>query len=165
MQLDAALLQPNAVSGAGTFEFLAKLDGAELRPARWDNRIAVLPITADDRYRFIIRDPVQLDAATPRMRAWVGLAAADGEGYVATRSRPPAPNGGRAGNESSIAAVAVGGRYLGRPSYTPPPPLAAVAGAGDARTDRRLPSTIALDLDALLSAIPSLRAIALPWSG
>jgi hypothetical protein len=153
VQLDAALLQPAAVPAQGTFELLPKLDGAELRPAKWDNRVAVVPITAATNYRFILRDPVQLNAARPRMRVWVGVASADGEDYVPDEIPAAASNGGRAGNESSIAAVAVSGRYFGRPAYTPPPPLAAVpelvtsepAGAA---------VTIVLDLDVLLSAIP-----------
>ena len=153
VQLDAALLQPTVVPAQGTFEFLPKLNGAELRPAKWDNRIAVLPITAATNYRFIMRDPVQLDAARPRMRAWVGVATADSEGYVADEIPAAAPNGGRAGNESSIAAVAVIGRYFGRPSYTPPPPLAAVPELVTSEPTGAA-VTIVLDLDALLSAIP-----------
>lgn len=153
VQLDAALLQPSAVPAQGTFEFLAKLDGAELRPAKWDNRVAVLPITTATNYRFIMRDPVQLDAARPRMRAWVGVATADSEGYVPDEIPAAAPNSGRAGNESSIAAVAVSGRYLGRPSYTPPPPLAAVPELVTSEPTGTA-VTIVLDLDALLSAIP-----------
>lgn len=153
VQLDAALLQPTAIPAQGTFEFLPKLNGAELRPAKWENRIAVLPITAETNYRFVMRDPVQLDAARPRMRAWVGVATADSEGYVTDEIPAAAPNGGRAGNESSIAAVAVSGRHLGRPSYIPPPPLAAVPEQVTSEPTGTA-VTIVLDLDALLSAIP-----------
>jgi hypothetical protein len=153
MQLDSALLQPNAVPLQGAFEFLAKLDGAELRPTRWDTRIAVVPITAAAEYRFVVRDPVQLDAATPRMRVWVGLAAADSQDYVVDERPAASLNGGRPGNESSIAAVAVSGRYLGRPDYVPPPPLAAVP-EQVTREPGETAVNIELDLDALLSAIP-----------
>ena len=153
VQLDAALLQPSAVPAQGTFEFLAKLDGTELRPLRWDNRVAVVPITDATDYRFVIRDPVQLDAATPRMRVWVGVSTADAEDYVADEIPAAAPNGGRAGNESSIAAVAVSGRYFGRPVFTPPPPLRAIPELVISEPGGTAVSVI-LDLDALLSAIP-----------
>ncbi len=153
VQLDAALLEPAAVPAQGTFQLLSALDGLELRPARWDSRLAVVPITAEADYRFIIRDGVQLNAETPRMRVWVGVATADAEDYVADERDAATPNGGRVGNESSIVAVAVAGRYLGRPDYTPPPPLAVVP---ELVTNEPGGTTVqaVLDLDALLSAIP-----------
>ena len=163
VQLDAALLEPAAVPAQGTFQLLSALDGLELRPARWDSRLAVVPITAEADYRFIIRDGVQLNAETPRMRVWVGVATADAEDYVADERDAATPNGGRVGNESSIVAVAVAGRYLGRPDYTPPPPLAVVP---ELVTNEPGGTTVqaVLDLDALLSAIPVPAGAASPWS-
>jgi hypothetical protein len=153
VQLNAALLQPSAVPAQGTFEFLPKLDGAELRPIRWDNRVAVVPITNAADYRFVIRDPVQLDAATPRMRVWVGVSTADSQDYVSDEIPAAAPNGGRAGNESSIAVVAVSGHYFGQPVFIPPPPLPAIPELVTSEPGGTAVNVV-LDLDALLSAIP-----------
>lgn len=153
LQLDAAILEPGAVPAAGAFQFLSALDGAELRPTRWDERLAVVPITAEADYRFIIRDAVQLTPETPRVRVWVGVATADGEAYIADERDAASPNGGRPGNESSVTAVAVSGRYLGRPDYTPPPPLAVVPELVTSEPGGATVQTT-LDLDALLAAIP-----------
>ncbi len=116
----------DAVPAAGRFTLAPGLDGSELRPAAWEERLAVLPITAEESYRFVVHDRLALSAETPRARIWMGVSAADSESYVADELPAGAPNGDRPGNESSIVAAVAEARYRGRPAFSPPPPLADV---------------------------------------
>jgi hypothetical protein len=126
VRLEPSILQPGTVPDAATFEFTPVLTGAELRPSAWPERSAVVPIEAGAPSPFIFRDRLTLDASHPRARAWVGVSSADGQSYIPDELPAAVLNGGRAGNESSIAAVVAEARYLGRPTFVVPPPLPAV---------------------------------------
>ncbi len=80
------------------------------------------------------------------------MSAADGQPYIADELPASAPNGGRPGNESSIAAAAASARYIGRPTFTVPLPLPDVP---EQVTDEPAAKTIAvnIDLPALLPAV------------
>ncbi|MFY9918042.1 MAG: hypothetical protein WAL26_06530, partial [Mycobacterium sp.] len=92
------------------------------RPNGWSERLLpVIPITADERYRFILRDRLQLTEDHPRDALWIGVSAADDQSYVPDTFAGPAP---LSGNESAIAGVLCQARKMVRPSYTPPPPAA-----------------------------------------
>lgn len=92
------------------------------RPGGWSERLLpVIPITVDERYRFILRDRLQLTEAHPRDALWIGVSAADDQSYVPDTF---AGTAGLPGNESAIAGVLCQARKMVRPSYTPPPPAA-----------------------------------------
>ena len=65
----------------------------------------MIPLGRGDTYRYVIFDAVAVDATKRSQSVWVGVSAADAESYVADELPPAVPNGGRAGNESSIAAA------------------------------------------------------------
>jgi hypothetical protein len=152
VRLEPSILQPSRIPGPADFEFRPLLTGAELRPAAWAERTAVVPITAADSYEYVFRDRLTLDATHPRVRVWTGVSAADDQTYIADELAAAVTNGGRPGNESSIAAADAAARFLGRPTFTVPPPLAAVPEfvtdepAGDEVLAR-------IDLPALLPAV------------
>jgi hypothetical protein len=123
VRFEPSVLQPGALPGPGPFEVGTALSGAERRPAAWPERTAVVPIGPGDPEPFVLRDRLTLDALHPRARAWVGVSSADGQPYVPDEVAAGVPNGGRPGNESSIAAVVAEARYLGRPVFEVPPPL------------------------------------------
>jgi hypothetical protein len=152
VRLEPSVLQPSRTPGPADFMFQPLLTGAELRPAEWAERTAVVPITAADSYQYVFRDRLTLDATHPRVRVWTGVSAADDQSYVADELPASAPNGGRAGNESSIAAAAAAARFIGRPTFTVPPPLAAVP---EFVTDEPTPDgvVVRIDLPALLPAV------------
>src|SRR5207245_698268 len=89
------------------------------RPSGWQSRVAVVPLATGDTYRYSIYDAVAVDVNSPRQTVWVGVSAADAEPYVPDELQ----TGGRPGNESSIASVAVTAVYRGRPTFSMPPPL------------------------------------------
>ena len=100
-----------------------------------------------------------LDADHPRVRVWVGVSAADDQPYVDDALPASAPNGGRPGNESAIAAVDTTARYHGRPDLTVPPPLPDVP---ELVTDEPAGETVTVrvDLPTLLADVTVLPAIA-----
>jgi hypothetical protein len=112
--IDSSLLPAEAA-----FEFRPLLSGAEQRPSAWAERRTVVPITAEEQYRILLRDALTLDADRPRVRVWVGVSTADDQDYVPDTF----PGEARPGNESAVAAAPVAARYLGRPPFTVPPPL------------------------------------------
>jgi hypothetical protein len=67
--------------------------------------------------------PLVRQRASRTDEAWVGVSAADGESYVPDELPAAQLNGGRPGNESSIASVTANARYRGRPTFAIPPPL------------------------------------------
>ena len=123
VSVDPSALDSTRVPGPAPFEFRPVLDGSEQRPPAWGERSATLPITDADSYRHVFRDRLMIDAVHPRVRVWAGVSAADDQAYVDDALDPAAPNGGRPGNESAIAAAAATARHLGRPELSVPPPL------------------------------------------
>jgi len=123
MRFEPSVLQAGSVPGAASFTFSPILTGAELRPGAWAERTAVVPLTAGAPSPFVFRDRLTLDALHPRARVWVGVSSADAQTYIPDEVPAASLNGGRPGNESSIAAVVAEGRYLGRPEFVVPPPL------------------------------------------
>ncbi|MDQ3136266.1 MAG: hypothetical protein M3Q93_01600 [Gemmatimonadota bacterium] len=123
VELEPSLIRPPEPPAAGAFVFRPVLDGSELRPAAWSERVDVLAIGAPEQLSYVLRDRLTLDAAHPRARVWVGVSTADDQTYVPDERAAATTNGGRPGNESSIAAVVVEARYLGRPAFVVPPPL------------------------------------------
>ena len=85
-----------------------------------------MPITTKEDYQLVFRDRLQLDALHPRARVWVGVSSADDQSYVDDELPSTVPNGGRPGNESSVATAAAEARFLGRPQFVVPAPLPAV---------------------------------------
>lgn len=127
LRLEPWSVDPSKPPDPGPFMLQALLSGEDLRPAAWAERVHVEPIDAHtDNYRFVLHDRLALSDQAPRTRAWIGVSAADDQPYISDETLATAPNGGRPGNESSIAPVTVEARYLGRPVFTPPPPLSAV---------------------------------------
>jgi len=126
LRLERSALDPQRLPAPAPFTFRPTLDGSEQRPPAWAERSAVVAIAAADSYRHVFRDRLQLDAQHPRARVWVGVSAADDQAYVDDALPAGAPNGGRPGNESAIAASDAAARFLGRPQLVVPPPLPAV---------------------------------------
>jgi hypothetical protein len=126
VRLEPSALEPSTTPAGAPFVTRPLLTGAELRPSRWAERTAVVPIGAGPPSAFVFRDRLTLGPDRPNARVWVGVSTADAEGYVADELPGSAPSGGRVGNESSIAAAVAEARYLGRPTFIPPPPLAIV---------------------------------------
>ena len=118
---DAVNATAAPVPGATTFG--RALSPGHQRPAGWQERAAVVPLTASDSYSHVFYDVVDVDAVIRTRTIWVGVSAADAEPYVPDELPGAALNGGRPGNESSIATVTVTGRYRGRPTFSMPPPL------------------------------------------
>jgi hypothetical protein len=152
VRLEPSVIDLSRTPGSADFEFRPVLTGAELRPTAWAERTAVVPITSAESYRYVFRDLLTLDATHARVRVWVGVSAADGQTYIPDELPGSASNGGRPGNESSIAAAVAASRFMGRPTFTVPPPLSAVPEfvsdepAGDA-------IAIRVDLPALLPGV------------
>ena len=137
---------------AADFIYHPLLDGDEMRPAEWDKRSNVIPITSSENYQYIFRDELTINASHARVRVWVGVSTADDQSYIPDEIPAAEPNGGRPGNESSIAAVVAEARYFGRPDFTPPPPLADVP---EQVTDEPRAESISfrLNLPSLLPAV------------
>jgi len=123
VRFEPSLLQPSSVPTSATFQFAPPLNGTELRPVAWAERAAVIPIGLTAPQPFVFRDRLTLDALHPGARMWVGVSSADAQSYVPDERPAATLNGGRPGNESSIAAVAAEARYLGRPTFAVSPPL------------------------------------------
>ncbi len=81
------------------------------------------PLTDADSYSYVLYDLLSVSAESRTDEAWVGVSAADGESYIPDELPADQPNGGRPGNESSIASVTATARYRGRPEFAIPPPL------------------------------------------
>lgn len=152
LRLAPSAVDPLAAPGTGAIVFHPVLRGDELRPGAWPERAAVVPITAGENYQYVFRDRLTLDAAHPSARVWVGVSAADDQGYVNDEVPSGRPNGGRPGNESSIAAATAQARYIGRPTFSVPPPLADVP---EQVTDEPALGAVpaSLNLPALLPAV------------
>jgi hypothetical protein len=144
VSLLASLIDPGQVPAAGDFDFHPMLDGSELRPASWAERTAVVPITAAENYQYVFRDRLTIDTAHPSVYVWVGVSAADDQTYVADEIPSASANGGRGGNESSVAAASAQARYRGRPVFTVPPPLPNVP---EEVTDEPVNETVGVSLD------------------
>jgi hypothetical protein len=148
--LARSAVEPAAVPTAGTFVFQPALDGSELRPAGWERRSAIVPLTAAGTYRHVFAETVTLDASHPRARVWAGVSAADAQSYVADELPAGAQNGGRPGNESSIVPAPADAHWIGRPAFTHTVPLPDVPEqrtsepvGDDVRTVVDLPSLLA----------------------
>lgn len=154
------------VPSKADFELRPLLRGDELRPPAWPERTVIVALTEAQSYQHIFRDRVTLDANHSVVRVWVGVSAADDQPYITDEISADRSNGGRPGNESSIVAVAVRGRYFGRPVFTVPPPLADVP---EQVTDEPNGETVSveLNLSRLLSggAIPKGQQISLERLG
>jgi hypothetical protein len=138
-----------AVPEPGPFVFRRLLDGRELTPSAGWERVGVQPI--DGPRVFVFRDRLAIDAARPSARVWVGVSAADDQGYVPD-TVISGPFAGRRGNEGRLAVATALARYRGQPSFAAPPPVAEVPeilsdepAAGQAR--------VRLELDRLLAGV------------
>jgi hypothetical protein len=152
VRFEPSVLHPGTVPDGATFEFTPILSGTELRPSAWQERTAVVAIAPGPPPPFVFRDRLALDAGHPRARVWVGVSSADAQLYVPDELPAAVLNGGRPGNESSIAAAVAEARYLGRPSFVVPPPLPAVP--EDVSPEPVGPTvSVARDLPALLPAV------------
>ena len=120
---EAALANPDVTPAAGGAQFGRPLSPQHQRPASWESRAAVVPLTADASYRHVFYDVLTLSPGHPLDSIWVGVSAADTESYIADELPFAALNGGRPGNESSIVTCAVAGRDQARPVFAIPPPI------------------------------------------
>lgn len=121
--LAADAVNAAAAPALGATTFGRALSPGHQRPSGWQERVAVVPLAAADSYRHVFYDVLNVDATVRAQTIWVGVSAADAEPYVPDELPAAATNGGRPGNESSIATVTVTGRYRGRPVFSMPPPL------------------------------------------
>ena len=126
IRFEPSALQPTLPPSAATVVVYPMLDGTELRPSRWTERTAVVPITAANPQPFVFRDRVTLDATHPNVRIWAGVSAADAQSYVPDELSSAIANGGRPGNESSIAPASAEAHYIGQPTWVPPALLPAI---------------------------------------
>ncbi len=156
-----SVVTPSAVPLIGPSLFGRPLIAEHRRPGAWTARVGVVPLGAADTYRYVIFDAVNVDAISRTRTVWVGVSAADAESYVADEIPLAVPNGGRPGNESSVAAVAVTARYRARPTFSLPPPLGDPPEiVTDEPTGRQV--RVAIDTPALLGgAVPTGARIAL----
>ena len=123
IRVRAAAVTGSATPATGPVTFGRPLAAAHNRPASWDQRAAVVPLTPADSYQYVFYDLLTLSPAHPKDTVWVGVSAADAESYIADEIPTAVPNGGRAGNESSIVACSASARDLTRPTFVIPPPL------------------------------------------
>jgi hypothetical protein len=121
--LAADTVNAAAAPALGATTFGRRLSPDHQRPVGWQERVAVIPLSSGDSYSYVLYDVVDVDATVRARTIWVGVSAADAEPYVPDELPGTAVNGGRRGNESSIATVTVTGRYRGRPEWSMPPPL------------------------------------------
>jgi hypothetical protein len=118
-----SLVNPATAPLTGSSVFGRPLNAQHQRPTTWDSRIAVVPLTDADSYSYVVYDLLSVSAGSRTDEAWVGVSAADGQSYVPDEIPADQPNGGRPGNESSIASVTATALYRGRPEFAIPPPL------------------------------------------
>lgn len=116
-------LDPGRTPAPAPFTMAVLPRAKDLRPAAWQERTAVIPITAAESYRFVFYDRFSVDALNPRTRGWVGVSAADDQPYIPDALPSGLANGGRPGNEGGIAAASWTARYVGQPVFNVPPPL------------------------------------------
>jgi hypothetical protein len=137
--LAADAVAPSTAPVPGAIIFGRPLAPEHQRPSGWQSRVAIVGLSDVDTYRYPIYDAVAVDVTNPRQTVWVGVSAADAEPYITDELPAAAPNGGRSGNESSIASVAVTAVYRGRPTFSMPPPLGDVPEAvSDEPTGRQV---------------------------
>jgi hypothetical protein len=156
-----SLANPTAAPVVGPVQFGRPLDISHQRPAQWDQRVAVAPLSSASSYEYVFYDVLQLSPSQPLDTIWVGVSAADGESYVDDELVPPAVNAGRPGNESSIVTCVVSARDHTRPVFTIPPPVGDVPElVAEEPTGRQV--LVSIDLAALLpGALPAGQPIAL----
>jgi hypothetical protein len=161
IQVEKVLLDPSATPAVGGAQFGRALRSDHQRPAAWDERVAVVPLTAASTYGHAFYDLLQLSSDRPRDSVWVGVSAADVEPYVDDELPAAAVNGGRPGNESSVATCVVYAKDHTRLTFSIPPPLGDVPEVvSDEPAGRQI--VIALDLGAWLpGALPIGAPIAL----
>jgi hypothetical protein len=126
IDFDPSSLDPARIPTAESFTFAVVPNGDDLAPASWSERVAVIPIAAQENYRYVFINRFVVNAGAPRRHGWVGVSAADDQSYIPDTLLPGAANGGRPGNESSVAAARWSARYKGRPDFVVPVPLANV---------------------------------------
>jgi hypothetical protein len=145
--VDGSALQSATQPVTGPVVFGRPLAPAHQRPAGWDQRIAVYPLTAADTYQHVFYDVLDLSVTHPRDALWVGVTAADAQSYVPDE-RTTGALANRPGNESGVVACAIAARYRGQPTFSVPPPLGDVPElVTDEPTGRQV--LVSLDLSAL----------------
>jgi len=161
VHVDSALAKPSATPVVGPAQFGRQLSADHQRPASWEARAAVVPLTSAESYRFVFYDLLNLSPAHPLDSIWVGVSAADAESYVDDEFPAALPSGGRPGNESSIVTCAVSARDHTRPVFSFPPPVGDVPELiTEEPTGRQV--LVTLDLPSLLpGALPAGEPIAL----
>ena len=161
--VEPSKLQPGRQPQSGALVFGRPLRSEHQRPAGWDQRVAVYPLTATDTYRHVFYDVLTLDPAHPTASMWVGVAAADAESYVAD-VRTAGTLANQPGNESGIVTCAVTARYSGQPVFSVPPPLGDVPEiVTEEPTGRQV--IVTLDLAALVAGALSAGSRGWRWSG
>jgi hypothetical protein len=159
--LAADAVNAAATPALGATTFGRALSPGHQRPSGWQERVAVVPLGAAESYSHVFYDVLDVDATVRARTVWVGVSAADAEPYVPDELPIAAANGGRPGNESSIATVTVTVRYRGRPVFSMPPPLGDIPEiVGDEPAGRKV--GIGLDGSSLLGgALPVAAPVAL----
>jgi hypothetical protein len=126
LYLEPSRLNPALAPGAGKQFLTPALKGSEGRPAAWGARVHCEPIAARTDYAYVFLNvfsgQLQPTAANPSVRVWVGVSAADNQGYIKDELKT-GPWGGRPGNESHIVAVSAVACYFGRPELIGQRPL------------------------------------------
>jgi hypothetical protein len=159
--LAADTTNPAAAPAPGPATFGRTLAPDHQRPAGWQKRVAIEPLSSSATYSHVLYDVIAVDAGVRKQTIWVGVSAADAEQYVPDELTGPPPNESRPGNESSIAAVSVTGTYRGRPSFSMPPPLGEIPEVvGEEPTGRK----VRIELDGatfIAGALPPSTPVAL----
>ena len=150
----ASLVSPTTSPLTGSTVFGRPLTAEHQRPTAWDSRVAVVPLTDADSYSYVLYDLLSVSAGSRTDEVWVGVSAADGQDYIPDELPAAQLNGGRPGNESSIASVTATARYVGRPEFSVPPPLGDIPEVvTDEPTGRSL--SVTFDASALLGGAVS----------
>jgi hypothetical protein len=155
VHVEAPLANPGLAPVVGQAFFGRPLSSDHQRPANWESRAAVIPLTSAQTYQYVFYDLLDLSPENPTNSIWVGVSAADSQDYVPDELPAVAMNGGRPGNESSIVTCAVTARDSTRPVFSLPPPIGDVPELlTEEPGDRQI--LVTLDLEALVAgALPA----------
>jgi len=149
VHVEASRANPALAPVMGPAFFGRPLNSGHQRPASWEARAAVIPLTSAQAYQYVFYDLLNLSPDNPSESIWVGVSAADSQDYVPDEIPAAAMNGGRPGNESSIVTCAVTGRDFTRPVFAMPPPIGDVPELlTEEPGDRQI--LVTLDLETLL---------------
>lgn len=167
--------RPGSIPTAGSFKLFRKPRGEEARPASWTQRIAVVPLSDNFVYQYVLEtgsllsEPgeilglqnisYEINAVDPNTRCWLGVSAADAEPYVDDQLNVIGDFSPRKGNEGAIVTAPVQAKFYGRPVFNPPAPLedVEVIPLDEVGSDKLLFSMTPIELLSFLQPTDTLR--------